>query len=200
MRKIPLKIILSFLMIGILWVSSNALIQDQSSNATAVSSLHYLKDLFFIAISFLLLYILFREYAIKQAASEKEYKQLFEINPHPIWLYRREDFKFLAVNKAALEQYGYSREEFMAMRLQDLLAPGKLSSFKKAVAKSKSENSIKDEFITCHRKKSGLLPSNKEIPAGFYVLLPCLFVSIRIYYLLDFYPSYQRKLVRIPAS
>src|SRR5207253_7886121 len=47
--------------------------------------------------------------------SEERYRLLFESNPHPIWVYDLETLAFLAVNRAAILNYGYSREEFLAM-------------------------------------------------------------------------------------
>ena len=57
-------------------------------------------------------------------ASEERYRQLFESNPHPMWVYDVETLVFLAVNAAAVKGYGYSRNEFLRMRMEDL-APSK---------------------------------------------------------------------------
>jgi diguanylate cyclase (GGDEF)-like protein/PAS domain S-box-containing protein len=51
---------------------------------------------------------------------EEEYRLLFEGNQHPMWIYDADSLQFLAVNDAAQEQYGYSREEFLALTLPDL--------------------------------------------------------------------------------
>jgi PAS domain S-box-containing protein len=51
---------------------------------------------------------------------EAPYEDLFEANPHPMWVYDLETLCFLAVNDAAIAQYGYSREEFLRMRILDL--------------------------------------------------------------------------------
>lgn len=48
------------------------------------------------------------------------YRVLFESNPQPMWVYDLETLGFLAVNEAALESYGYTREEFLAMTLRDI--------------------------------------------------------------------------------
>lgn len=48
--------------------------------------------------------------------SEKKYKALFENSPMPMWMYSKPDYGFLAVNNAAIEHYGYSREEFLSMK------------------------------------------------------------------------------------
>ena len=48
--------------------------------------------------------------------------ELFLRHPVPLWVYDRSTLGFLAVNDAALAQYGYTREQFLAMRVVDLRA------------------------------------------------------------------------------
>jgi PAS domain S-box-containing protein len=55
--------------------------------------------------------------------SEARYRLLFEGNPSPMWVIDAETFQFLAVNDAALRHYGYSREEFLAMKATDIRTP-----------------------------------------------------------------------------
>ncbi len=52
--------------------------------------------------------------------SEERYRALFESNPHPMWVYDRESLRFLAANDAAVRRYGYSREEFLDMTIEDI--------------------------------------------------------------------------------
>jgi PAS domain S-box-containing protein len=52
--------------------------------------------------------------------SEKKYRLLFDANPHPMWVYDLESLRFLAVNDTAIRTYGYSREEFLAMKIKDI--------------------------------------------------------------------------------
>jgi PAS domain S-box-containing protein len=52
--------------------------------------------------------------------SEQGYRLLFESNPHPMWIYDRDTLAFLAVNEAAIQHYGYSREDFLGMTLKDI--------------------------------------------------------------------------------
>ncbi len=54
-------------------------------------------------------------------ASERMHRAMFERNPQPLWLYDRQSFQIVAVNDAALAAYGYSRDEFLAMTIPDLL-------------------------------------------------------------------------------
>src|SRR5207253_2540123 len=42
---------------------------------------------------------------------------LFANNPLPMWAYERDTLRFLAVNDAAVELYGYTREDFLGMRI-----------------------------------------------------------------------------------
>ncbi len=48
---------------------------------------------------------------------EEGYRLLFENNPHPMWVYDLETLAFLEVNDAALVHYGFSRLEFLAMKI-----------------------------------------------------------------------------------
>ncbi len=52
--------------------------------------------------------------------SRETYRNLFENNPHPMWVYDAETFAFLMVNDAAIDYYGYSKEEFMKMTIKDI--------------------------------------------------------------------------------
>lgn len=52
--------------------------------------------------------------------SEVRYRELFDSNPQPMWVYDVETLGFLAVNGAAVAQYGYSRDEFLAMTIRDI--------------------------------------------------------------------------------
>jgi len=52
--------------------------------------------------------------------SEAQYRLLFESNPHAMWVYDLETRRFLAVNNAAVQHYGYSRNEFLGMTIHDI--------------------------------------------------------------------------------
>ena len=52
--------------------------------------------------------------------SEQRYAALFEMAPVPMWVYDADDFRFLNVNRAAIENYGYSEDEFLSMNLFDI--------------------------------------------------------------------------------
>ena len=52
--------------------------------------------------------------------SEERHRLLFRRNPLPMWVVEAETLAVLAVNDAAVEHYGYSREEFLDMSLRDV--------------------------------------------------------------------------------
>ena len=52
--------------------------------------------------------------------SEERYRLLFDSTPQPVMVYDEKTFAFLAVNQAAVATYGYSREEFLSMTIDDL--------------------------------------------------------------------------------
>ncbi|MES2176575.1 MAG: cache domain-containing protein [Gemmatimonadota bacterium] len=52
--------------------------------------------------------------------SERRYRILFDALPLPMWVYDVRSFRILAVNESAVERYGYSREEFLALTMLDI--------------------------------------------------------------------------------
>jgi two-component system, cell cycle sensor histidine kinase and response regulator CckA len=56
-------------------------------------------------------------------ASEMQYRALFDHSPLPKYLYDHETLRFVAVNAATIRGYGYSREEFLRMTLDDIRSP-----------------------------------------------------------------------------
>ncbi|HEX6648774.1 MAG TPA: PAS domain S-box protein [Pyrinomonadaceae bacterium] len=52
--------------------------------------------------------------------SEERYRLLFESTPQPIWVYNEDTLTFLAVNEAATRTYGFTRDEFLSMTINDI--------------------------------------------------------------------------------
>src|SRR6266849_9053114 len=48
------------------------------------------------------------------------YLSLFILNPEPMWVYDVRTLQILDVNEAAMQRYGYSRDEFLALTIRDL--------------------------------------------------------------------------------
>lgn len=84
--------------------------------------------------------------------NEKKYRYLFENNPMPMWITELNAFKFLDVNKMAIQQYGYSREEFLCMEAKDI-RPDQ-DKFNESF---ESEPEKFNRGIWNHRKKDGTI-------------------------------------------
>ena len=61
-----------------------------------------------------------RQAEVALRESEERYRMLFEHNPQPMWVYDQKTLRFLAVNDSAIRLYGYSREEFLAMTIEQI--------------------------------------------------------------------------------
>src|SRR2546423_1515364 len=51
---------------------------------------------------------------------EGRYRMLFESSPLPMWVFDAEPLRFLAANEAEFRLYGYSRQEFLSMMVEDI--------------------------------------------------------------------------------
>ncbi len=67
--------------------------------------------------------------------SEARYRFLFVQNPQPMWIVDLRSLRFLAANKAALAEYGFTEQEFLAMGVPGLVAPGAATGFLQNLAK-----------------------------------------------------------------
>ncbi len=54
------------------------------------------------------------------AEGDVSFRIMFMNNPQPMWVYDLKTLFFLEVNAAAVAHYGYSRDEFLGMRLTDI--------------------------------------------------------------------------------
>jgi len=53
--------------------------------------------------------------------AEERYRLVFEANPLPSWVFDTASLQFLTVNEAAVQLYGYSAEDFLRLRITDIL-------------------------------------------------------------------------------
>jgi PAS domain S-box-containing protein len=84
--------------------------------------------------------------------SERRYRMLFEIHPHPMWVVENNTLRFLAVNQAAVSHYGYSREEFLSMTVEQLRHPDELA---KLLRDFQDQSRSYMQRAARHRKKNG---------------------------------------------
>lgn len=85
-------------------------------------------------------------------ASEAQYRALFEQSPFPKFLYDNETRRLLAVNDAAILNYGYSRYEFLQLTLEDIRPPEDVPAF---LARFGAEEGTARPGLCRHQKKDG---------------------------------------------
>lgn len=91
--------------------------------------------------------------AKNQQDFENRTRYLFENNPNPMWIYDLETLRFLAVNQAAINHYGYSEEEFLSMTIQDIRPPEEIPKLLETIAKISTGFSVPEVWRHC--KKDG---------------------------------------------
>ena len=94
--------------------------------------------------------------------SEAQYRLLFEDNPQPMWIFDLRSLRPLAVNEAALRQYGYLEHEFMALSACDLASPAMAAGFLQDAAKPCSSAEFRGLWEHCRRDRT---PIQVEITA-----------------------------------
>jgi len=87
--------------------------------------------------------------------SEAQYRSMFESTPYPMWVFDLETHRVLAVNSAAIKHYGYSREEFLALRIEDLRPAEDIPALHRHLETMPSDYHAAGTWR--HRKKDGTL-------------------------------------------
>jgi PAS domain S-box-containing protein len=86
-------------------------------------------------------------------SSEERYRQLFENTPLPMWLIDIEGLRYLDINKAAIEKYGYTREEFLNMTVLEICQAEDIDIIKKNTVTSNSAHN--SSGTSRHKCKNG---------------------------------------------
>jgi two-component system, cell cycle sensor histidine kinase and response regulator CckA len=88
-------------------------------------------------------------------ASEEMHRLLFENSPLPMWVYDEGTLAFLAVNEAACRGYGYSREEFLSLTIEDIRPVQDVPKLKEHI--SRGLRDLNNSGIWRHLRKDGTL-------------------------------------------
>jgi PAS domain S-box-containing protein len=116
-----------------------------------------------------ILYCLERKKRVSELKeSEKRYSELFHLNPQPIWIFDIETFRFVQVNQAAVELYGYTIDEFNKLTVFDFRTDEENRRLKNFLSENLHNNQ------TVHRKTKHFTKSGQmldvEIQATFIVI------------------------------
>jgi PAS domain S-box-containing protein len=107
--------------------------------------------------------------------SEKRYSDLFHLSPEPMWVYTLDTLMIEDVNEAAIGHYGYTREEFLSMTINELsehsseelnlnnfLIPNKLIAALPDTENIKKHRKKNGEVIYVEEHGNGIIYNGKE--------------------------------------
>src|SRR5882724_6093873 len=83
----------------------------------------------------------------KTLASEEKYRQMFYKNPFPMWINEMDSLQILEVNDAAIQKYGYERNDFLLLTLKDIQ--------QSLIATPNSSGDTAQAKLWKHRRKNG---------------------------------------------
>lgn len=118
-----IQIPLAVLMMGSLWaIFSDPIITLFFDHLTISKqdTFRSVNDFVFVILISIYLFFEIRRQQRKLSKSEGEYRDLFESNPNPMWIYEIDTCKFIKVNNAAIAKYGYDRKQFSKMTIYDI--------------------------------------------------------------------------------
>jgi PAS domain S-box-containing protein len=100
----------------------------------------------------------------KLRISEARYRQLFDSNPLPSWIYAPDNLQILDANQAAMDYYGWSRDQFLGLSVTSMRMPGEPET---AEAEPNRELGKPWRFRTKNNRGMWVEPTTYEIePAG----------------------------------
>ena len=126
-----LRIALVFAVCSMIWIGvTDSLIPRLSIDTSSWLAVSRMKGFVYVALCAVLLFVLVRrqhrrmvETNERLARQKEDFRAVFSVNPHPMWLYDVATLRFIVVNAAAVRAYGFSEAEFGAMTVRDLRPP-----------------------------------------------------------------------------
>lgn len=87
--------------------------------------------------------------------SEQKLNELFQLSPQPMWVIDLENLRFLKVNLATINQYGYSADEFLLMTIKDIRPATEASVIENEIEKCHNKDKLVLKGNFRHRKRNG---------------------------------------------
>ncbi|MQP75952.1 EAL domain-containing protein [Stenotrophomonas sp. MYb238] len=86
--------------------------------------------------------------------AEHQFRLVFDRNPAPFWIFDLATLQFLEVNQAAIDQYGYSREEFLSMTILDIRPREGWEEIQRTLEESR-DGRMPAPQVRMHRRRDG---------------------------------------------
>lgn len=155
--SLSLSTAIKFVGFGILWIVGSDMIlfltQVPGAAHFPLFHLEVLKGIGFVIVMGVFIFIVLR----KQQGGARDISQqdLFEKNPQPMWVYNQKTLKFLAVNQAAVNLYGFSKTEFLSMTIENIRPKEDIARLHYAIDQLKDSFRHLGPFV--HVKKDGTI-------------------------------------------
>lgn len=88
-------------------------------------------------------------------SAEDRYRRVFERNPQPMWVYDQVTLRFVEVNDAAVREYGYSREEFLSMTIEQVRPADERPKLREVLRESITNERVSGPWR--HQRKDGTI-------------------------------------------
>lgn len=160
--KIPptaLRVAIFYIALAGIWILfSDRLLAAWISDPQQLTRWQSIKGGLFVLVMALLLY-LERAQAIRANQQSLAYASqnsaFFDYAPNPIWVVDLATLRFLAVNQAAEDLYGYTRQEFLGMQLEDIRVAEEIPRLLEVFKQLPENGAIR--FNTRHETRSGAI-------------------------------------------
>jgi PAS domain S-box-containing protein len=106
------------------------------------------KGVFYVLVTSLLLYTFIRRRTRAIAQVRDSFRQLFMEHPILMWIYEPASLRFLLVNQAASQTYGYTPDKFASITLTDIYNGDVQQPYSTA-------SNFKEENLSLHHHKNG---------------------------------------------
>ncbi|PSR52487.1 hypothetical protein AHMF7605_02585 [Adhaeribacter arboris] len=154
------RIALVYLVLGLSWITFSSWTLQKMGTILQLSIqqifwLESWKGYAYVTVTAIVLYGFLHRLFTKRRNADKQFRRLFDDNPNPMWVFDAETLRFLAVNRAMLEEYGYSQEELLGMTIKDIRPAESIEALEKRL--QEEIPSYSKSGIWCHRRKNGEL-------------------------------------------
>ena len=156
MRLGHFRIALIYFITSVSWITLSdkfLFLFQHTISTSAMLLLSSSKGYLFVVVSALLLIRLIKASEKKLLEGEKQYRSMYQDNVLPMWIYDPQTYRFISVNLAAIEKYGYTEQEFLQKTVFDIRPP---EDHQKVIESAKTVSlSFRPSGVWRHYTKTG---------------------------------------------